>query len=67
MGSSTSMTPSIFISAGEASGEFYGAELAAALSQNPSPKGKRAESGGWAGPGWRLPALSASCARKTWR
>jgi lipid-A-disaccharide synthase len=37
------MTPSIFISAGEASGELYGALLASALSHKFAPKGERAE------------------------
>jgi lipid-A-disaccharide synthase len=37
------MTPVIFISAGEASGEQYGALLASALSRRIAPKGERAE------------------------
>jgi lipid-A-disaccharide synthase len=44
------MTPSIFISAGEASGEFYGAELASALSRKSAPKGETAELWGMGGP-----------------
>ena len=44
------MTPSIFISAGEASGELYGALLARALRQCSSPKGQRAELWGMGGP-----------------
>ncbi len=44
------MTPSIFISAGEASGEFYGAELAASLQHHLTPKGERAELWGMGGP-----------------
>ncbi|MGB0063909.1 MAG: lipid-A-disaccharide synthase [Terracidiphilus sp.] len=53
------MTPSIFISAGEASGEFYGAELARALSQNPPPKGERAEL--WGMGGARMAAAGVEC------
>ena len=49
MDSTSSMTPSIFISAGEASGEFYGAELASALSHSPTPKAKTAELWGMGG------------------
>ncbi|HEY1802883.1 MAG TPA: lipid-A-disaccharide synthase [Terracidiphilus sp.] len=44
------MTPSIFISAGEASGEHYGAELASALSHKFAPKLERAELWGMGGP-----------------
>jgi lipid-A-disaccharide synthase len=44
------MPPSIFISAGEASGEHYGAELARALSQISIPKGQTAEWWGMGGP-----------------
>ncbi len=43
------MTPSIFISAGEASGEFYGAELAASLQHHLTPKGERAALWGMGG------------------
>ncbi len=43
------MSPTIFISAGEASGEHYGALLAAALSQQLSSKGKTAELFGMGG------------------
>ncbi|MDR3754452.1 MAG: lipid-A-disaccharide synthase [Terracidiphilus sp.] len=39
------MTPSIFISAGEASGELYGALLASALSHGSAPRGKTTEWG----------------------
>jgi lipid-A-disaccharide synthase len=39
------MNPSIFISAGEASGELYGALLASALSRNTAPKGETTEWG----------------------
>jgi lipid-A-disaccharide synthase len=39
------MTPSIFISAGEASGELYGALLASALSRSSAPKGETTEWG----------------------
>jgi lipid-A-disaccharide synthase len=46
----TSMTPSIFISAGEASGEHYGALLAAALSHSFTPKDQGAELVGMGGP-----------------
>ncbi|MGH9561850.1 MAG: lipid-A-disaccharide synthase [Terracidiphilus sp.] len=53
------MTPSIFISAGEASGEFYGAELACALSQSPTPKGQRAEP--WGMGGARMAAAGVEC------
>jgi lipid-A-disaccharide synthase len=59
MGSTSAMTPSIFISAGEASGEFYGAELASALSQRIAPKGKRAELWGMGGP--RMAAAGVEC------
>ena len=45
-----SMTPSIFISAGEASGEHYGALLASALSHKSAPKGETAELWGMGGP-----------------
>jgi lipid-A-disaccharide synthase len=44
------MTPTIFISAGEASGELYGALLARALRQCSPPKGQRAELWGMGGP-----------------
>ncbi len=44
------MTPVIFISAGEASGEQYGALLASALSRRIAPKGERAELIGMGGP-----------------
>jgi lipid-A-disaccharide synthase len=67
------MTASIFISAGEASGEFYGAELAAALSrefapldkvagllqQHPTPKGKTTEL--WGMGGARMAAAGVEC------
>ncbi len=43
------MTPSIFISAGEASGELYGALLASALQHHFTPKGERAELWGMGG------------------
>jgi lipid-A-disaccharide synthase len=39
------MTPSIFISAGEASGELYGALLASALSHRSGPRGETTEWG----------------------
>jgi len=44
------MAPVIFISAGEASGEQYGALLATALSQKSTAKGQRAELIGMGGP-----------------
>jgi len=44
------MNPSIFISAGEASGELYGALLAASLSHRPAPKGETVELFGMGGP-----------------
>jgi lipid-A-disaccharide synthase len=44
------MNPSIFISAGEASGELYGALLAASLQQCSAPKAKTAELFGMGGP-----------------
>jgi len=44
------MTPSIFISAGEASGELYGPLLASALSHKFAPKGKTTELWGMGGP-----------------
>ncbi len=44
------MDPVIFISAGEASGEQYGALLAAALSHKSTPRGGRAELIGMGGP-----------------
>jgi lipid-A-disaccharide synthase len=44
------MTPSIFISAGEASGELYGALLAASLQRRLAPRGERAELFGMGGP-----------------
>jgi lipid-A-disaccharide synthase len=54
------MTPSIFISAGEASGEFYGAQLAAALlQQHPGPKGQTTELWGMGGP--RMTAAGVDC------
>ena len=53
------MTPSIFISAGEASGEFYGAELASALSRESTPKGQGAELWGMGGP--RMAAAGVEC------
>ncbi len=59
MDSTSSMTPSIFISAGEASGEFYGAELASALSHSPTPKAKTAEL--WGMGGARMAAAGVDC------
>ena len=53
------MTPSIFISAGEASGEFYGAQLAAALSRNSAPKAKTTEL--WGMGGARMAAAGVEC------
>jgi len=53
------MTPSIFISAGEASGEFYGAELAASLQQYPAPKSKTTEL--WGMGGARMAAAGVDC------
>jgi len=53
------MPPSIFISAGEASGEFYGAELASALSHNSPPKGQGAEL--WGMGGARMAAAGVEC------
>ena len=50
------MPPSIFISAGEASGEFYGAQLASALRQRFAPK---AELIGMGGP--RMAAAGVEC------
>jgi lipid-A-disaccharide synthase len=44
------MSPVIFISAGEASGEQYGALLATALSRKSTPNGQRAELIGMGGP-----------------
>jgi lipid-A-disaccharide synthase len=44
------MTPSIFISAGEASGELYGALLARSLCHCSTPKGQGAELWGMGGP-----------------
>ena len=46
----SAMNPSIFISAGEASGELYGALLAASLSHRFAPKGKTVELFGMGGP-----------------
>ena len=45
----TSMSPTIFISAGEASGEHYGALLAASIQQQLAAKGKSAELFGMGG------------------
>jgi len=53
------MNSSIFISAGEASGEFYGAELARALSRGSTPKGKTTELWGMGGP--RMAAAGVDC------
>jgi len=53
------MTPTIFISAGEASGEFYGAELARALQHRLAAKGERAELFGLGGP--RMAAAGVEC------
>lgn len=44
------MPPDIFISAGEASGEYYGALLIASIRQHLAPKGIRAELFGMGGP-----------------
>lgn len=52
------MTPSIFISAGEASGEFYGAELARALSHEPTPRSKTTK---WGMGGARMAAAGVEC------
>ena len=56
MGSDPSMTPSIFISAGEASGEFYGAELASALRRSPAFKAELLGMGGT-----RMAAAGVEC------
>ncbi len=53
------MTPVIFISAGEASGEHYGALLAASIQQQFAPKGERAELIGMGGP--RMAAAGVDC------
>ena len=53
------MPPTIFISAGEASGEHYGALLAAELSRSFAPKGKTAELFGMGGP--RMAAAGVNC------
>ncbi|MGC2327652.1 MAG: lipid-A-disaccharide synthase, partial [Candidatus Sulfotelmatobacter sp.] len=53
------MTPVIFISAGEASGEHYGALLASALSQSFAANGERAELFGMGGP--RMQAAGVEC------
>ena len=50
------MTPSIFISAGEASGEFYGAELAASLQHCSTPKSETTELELWGMGGPRMAA-----------
>ena len=55
----TSMAPVIFISAGEASGEHYGALLAAAIQLQFAPKGERAELIGMGGP--RMEAAGVEC------
>ena len=44
------MTPSIFISAGEASGELYGAQLASALSHKSGPRPETSGAVGMGGP-----------------
>jgi lipid-A-disaccharide synthase len=54
-----STNPVIFISAGEASGEHYGALLAAALQQELARKGERAELIGMGGP--RMAAAGVEC------
>ena len=53
------MTPTIFISAGEASGELYGALLASSLRQQLAPKAERAELIGMGGP--RMAAAGVEC------
>ncbi len=53
------MTPVIFISAGEASGEHYGALLATAIQQQLTPKGKTAELFGMGGA--RMEAAGVEC------
>ena len=53
------MPPSIFISAGEASGEHYGALLASALSHKFPPRPKTAELWGMGGP--RMAAAGVRC------
>ena len=62
------MPPTIFISAGEASGEHYGALLAAALQRRLAVGGQTAQLFGMGGErmaGGR--ASNAWCARKIWR
>jgi lipid-A-disaccharide synthase len=54
-----STNPVIFISAGEASGEHYGALLAGALQQQLASKGERAELIGMGGP--RMAAAGVKC------
>ncbi len=53
------MTPIVFISAGEASGEHYGALLANSILQQLAPKGERAELYGMGGP--RMEAAGVEC------
>jgi len=60
------MSPTIFISAGEASGEHYGALLIEALKRQLAATGQTASFFGMAGNGWPRQALIAWSARKTW-
>jgi lipid-A-disaccharide synthase len=60
-GGASPMTPSIFISAGEASGEHYGALLASALSRNFAPKGGGAELELFGMGGPRMAAAGVEC------
>jgi lipid-A-disaccharide synthase len=53
------MTPTIFISAGEASGEFYGAQLASSLRQRLTQKGETTELFGMGGR--RMAAAGVEC------
>ena len=55
------MTPSIFISAGEASGEFYGAELASALSRSLTQKSEKGAPDLWGMGGPRMAAAGVEC------
>ena len=59
IGTAPSMPPTIFISAGEASGEHYGALLAASIQQQLAAKGEKAELIGMGGS--RMAAAGVEC------
>jgi len=61
------MSPGIFISAGEASGEHYGALLAAALERRLAAAGKSAQLFGMGGERMEAAGVERVVRQKIWR